>query len=493
MKKIIRNSLSVLGILCILGLLGCTSRVENPTKTDSQPAIYPDYIGVTIPAEMAPLNFSLCEEAEQIDVVVKGSKGGELHVQGDDADFDIDDWHALTAQNKGAELTFTVCAQRDGQWIQYKDFTVSVSPYGLDEWGLTYRRIAPGYEVFSHMGLYQRNLSNFEESAILENTQVPGMCINCHSAHRTDPSKFVFHVRGDHGATMFQIDGKREWLKASNDQLGGSMVYPYWHPSGDYCAFSTNQTRQGFHVVPNERIEVFDLSSDVFVYHPATRELLTDSLLQTKDWSENSPVFSPDGRTLYYMTCKQQEYPAHYKEEQYNLCKISFDPETGRFGEQVDTLFNAVAMGKSLTWPRPSYDGKYLLFTLMDYGYFSIWHQESQQWLLDLQTGEARELQEINSEEADSYHNWTTNSRWIVFTSRRDDGYYSRLYLACIDDKGHFSKPVMLPQRHPKEYYGESIYSFNTPDFTKSPVDFDAYSAGREISSDKRVETKVRK
>ena len=45
-------------------------------------------------------------------------------------------------------------------------------------------------------------------------------------------------------------------------------------------------------------------------------------------------------------------------------------------------------MGKSLTWPRPSYDGKYLLFTLMDYGYFSIWHEESDQWLLDLQTGE---------------------------------------------------------------------------------------------------------
>ena len=169
-----------------------------------------------------------------------------------------------------------------------------------------------------------------------------------------------------------------------------------------------------------------------------------DSLLSTKDWSENSPVFSPDGKTLYYMTCKQQEYPLYYKDEKYNLCKIAFDPETGQYGEQVDTIFNAVAMGKSLTWPRPSYDGKYMLFTLMDYGYFSIWHEESQQWLLDLKTGEARELTEINSSKADSYHNWTTNSHWIVFTSRRDDGYYSRLYLACIDDKGHFSKPFMF-------------------------------------------------
>lgn len=470
--------------------VACTSVVENPTKVDELPKIYPDYIGVTIPAEIAPLNFSCMDaDIDCMDVVVKGSKGGELHVQGDEADFDMADWHELTEQNKGGQLTVTVCVRKGGTWIQYKDFSVTVSPYALDEWGLTYRRIAPGYEVFSHMGLYQRDLSTFDEYAIIENTQVPGMCVNCHSAHQTDPHQFVFHVRGDHGATMFQIDGQREWLKASNEQLGGSMVYPYWHPSGKYCAFSTNQTRQGFHAVSTKRIEVLDLSSDVFVYDPATHKILTDSLLSTKDWSENSPVFSPDGRTLYYMTCKQQDYPDHFKDEQYNLCKISFDPETGKFGERVDTVFNAVAMGKSLTWPRPSFDGKYILFTLLDYGYFSIWHQESDQWLLDLQTGETRELKEINSDEADSYHNWSLNSRWIVFTSRRDDGLYSRLYLASIDDQGRLSKPFMLPQRHPKEYYGESIYSFNTPDFTKTKVTFDAHQAGREIASDKRIET----
>ncbi len=475
--------------VAVFQLLSCNSGPENPTMVNQLPSIYPDYIGVTIPSEIAPLNFNSTDEAiDCIDVVVKGSKGGEIHAQGDFADFDVDEWHQLTAQNKGGWLTFTVREKKDGQWFQYKDFTVNVSTYPLDEWGLTYRRIAPGYEVFSKMGLYQRDLSSFDEYAIIENTQVPGMCVNCHSASQTDPSKFVFHVRGDHGATMFQIDGHREWLKAGNDQLGGSMVYPYWHPSGKYCAFSTNQTRQGFHVVPNERIEVFDLSSDVFVYNPATHEVLMDSLLSTKDWKENSPVFSPDGRTLYYMTCRQQEY----NDEKYNLCKISFDPETGTYGERVDTIFNAVAMGKSLTWPRPSYDGKYILFTLIDYGYFSIWHEESEQWLLDLQTGEARELKEINSPKADSYHNWTTNSRWIVFTSRRDDGYYSRLYLASIDDKGHFSKPFMLPQRNPKEYYEESLFSFNTPDFTKVKVDFDAYHAGLEIASDKRVATKVR-
>ncbi len=471
----------------------CSSRVENAQKVDQLPPIYPDYVEVTVPAGIAPLNFQAADSlAGDIDVVIKGEKGGEMHAHGTVAQWDIDDWHQLTETNRGAALNVTVCIAYPDGWKQYRDFKIHVSQYPLDEWGLTYRRIAPGYEVYSHMGLYQRDLSNFEEYEIIDNNRVPGACVNCHTANRTNPSSFVFHVRGDHGATMIQRDGQREWLKAKNDLLGGSMVYPYWHPSGKYCAFSTNQTRQGFHVVHDERIEVFDLSSDIFVYNPATHEILSDSLIMTKDWSENCPVFSPDGRTLYYMTCRQQDYPAHFKDEKYSLCSIGFDPETGRFAQQVDTLFNAPKMGKSLTWPRPSYDGKYLLFTLIDYGYFSIWHEESEQWLLDLATGDARPMDEINSHRADSYHNWSDNSHWIVFTSRRGDGLYSRLYMTSIDDKGRATKPFLLPQKHPWKYYDSSVYSFNTPDFTKVKVEFDAYRAAKEIMSDERVETKVK-
>ena len=183
MTKIYRRLLLHLSIIFLL--VSCAGRPENPTKVDQLPSVYPDYVGVTIPAEIAPLNFNSLEtDIELMDVVVKGSKGGELHVQGDYADFDIDEWHQLTQQNKGGQLSFTVCIRKDGRWTQYKDFTVSISPYALDEWGLTYRRIAPGYEVYSHMGLYQRDLSTFDEYAILENTQVPGMCVNCHTAHQ---------------------------------------------------------------------------------------------------------------------------------------------------------------------------------------------------------------------------------------------------------------------------------------------------------------------
>ena len=103
-----------------------------------------------------------------------------------------------------------------------------------------------------------------------------------------------------------------------------------------------------------------------------------------------------------------------------------------------------------------------------------------------------RPLKEVNSDNTEAFHNWNVNSHWFVFASRRGDGLYTRLYLASIDDKGRVSKPFLLPQQNPWEYYDNSVYSYNIPDFTKTKVVFDARSAGNEIMSDKRIETKVR-
>ena len=490
-----------MGLLLMGGMLGlgsCMSKPgilvpTNPIQANQLPKIYPDYIGVTVPATIAPLNFNVEDiDAESVNVVVEGSKIGELQSEGDYANFDIDEWHHLLAQNRGGDLKVTVYVEKKGNWTQYKDFDIHVSPYALDDWGVTYRRIAPGYEVYGKLGIYQRYLSNFEETAILENTAAPGACLNCHTANRTNPDQFTFHVRGDHGATLVSQNGKREWLKAKNDSLKGSMVYPYWHPSGKYCAYSTNTTHQSFHAVKDERIEVFDQASDVFGYQPSPHELILDSLLMTKDYYETYPVFSPDGKTLYFCSSTAEPIPSGYKNIKYNICKIGFDAATGKFGNQVDTIFNARELGKSATHPRPSYDGRYIMFTMSDYGCFPIWHKEADNWLLDLKTEQARPMTAANSRNTDSWHNWSKDSHWFVFTSRRGDGLYSRLYLACIDDKGNVSKPFLLPQRNPKKYYDELLDSYNTPDFTSKPVELDARAAGNEIMSDKRIPTKVR-
>lgn len=134
--------------------------------------------------------------------------------------------------------------------------------------------------------------------------------------------------------------------------------------------------------------------------------------------------------------------PEDYKKVRYSLCSIDFDSSRGTFGNKIDTLVSASSLGKSVSFPRPSYDGKYIMYTLSDYGNFSIWHREADLWLLDLKSGESRNITEVNSPETESYHNWSSNSHWFVFSSRRDDGLYTRLYLASIDDNGNVSKPL---------------------------------------------------
>ena len=150
---------------------------------------------------------------------------------------------------------------------------------------------------------------------------------------------------------------------------------------------------------------------------------ILDSIVSQKDRLENYPVFSPDGKTLYY--CEAQRVDSVWKTYQqikYNICRIGFNPNTGTLEGTVDTVVNARSMGKSAVMPRVSYDGRFLLYTLCDYGCFPIWHPEADLWMMNLESGESFPLDKANSTDAESFHNWSLNSRWIVFTSRRDDG-----------------------------------------------------------------------
>lgn len=473
-------------------LAACSTPVTSPEKVDECPAIYPDYIGVTIPATIAPMNFHcIGGEYERVDVTVTGSKTGELHVNDKIVSFPQKEWQALLEANKGDSLRFTVCVREKGTWKQYRPFSMYISPYPID-YGLVYRKLAPGYEVYSKMGIYERDLSSFDERPLLENTMVPGMCLNCHAFNRTNPDRLSLHIRGKNGGTLMQIDGEREMLNTKTDSTLSAGVYPYWHPGGEYIAYSVNNTRQSFHVVKDERIEVFDLESDVVVYHPKTHELLLSPLLQQKEAFETFPVFSPDGNKLYFCSAEAKPIPAEYNEIRYNLCSIDFHPSDGTFGERIDTLVNAAAMKKSISFPRPSYDGKYIMFTLSDYGNFSIWHKEADLWLLNLQDGTMRPIEEVNSDDTESFHNWSSNSRWFVFSSRRDDGLYTRLYLASMDEHGTIGKPFLLPQKNPYEYYDRLITSYNVPEFTDKPVELEQRKVEQSIVSPKRISVSVR-
>ncbi len=483
----------ILIVVCGSRFLSLPSSSVRLSKTiDAYPEIYPDYIGVTIPAGIAPLDFNMADESIDCMVVeARGTKGGEIRVQGEWAAFDIDDWHELTAQNRGGKIVMTVCAKKDGEWVQYKDFDIYVSQYSLDDWGLTYRRIKPGYEVGGDIGIYQRDIHSFNEYAILAETAVPGRCMNCHTANRTNPDRITMQIRGDGGGTMIQKDGKQIWVETKTDSTKAAGSYSYWHPGGDYCAMAVNSVHQAFFVGTGQRIEVYHKFSNVEVIDTRTNELILSPLLQTDDL-EIFPAFSHDGKWLYYSTSKPCRVPAEYEKVKCSLCRIAFDADKGTFGEVVDTLLNGPATDKSYTLVRPSYDGRWLMYCVSSRGNFPVCQDDADLWLMDLTTGKSRELKELNSRWTESFHNWSGNSKWFVFTSKRENGMYAQLYLASIDTQGRVTKPFLLPQRNPRKFYHEMMDSYNVPDFTKSKVVFDAHEAYRQVFGGRRESVRIK-
>ena len=489
MKKII-YSLAVLLLLCACA----TETVKDAKQEAALPNIYPDYTDVTIPVNIAPLCFGMADDASLlVDAVITDRHGNTLHSQGEEsADFDIDDWHSLLSQNCGESLSVTVSAKYQDGWHTYKSFPIHVSPDSID-YGLCYRLIEPGYEVWSKMGIYERDLTSFDERPLIENTQFEG-CVNCHSFNRGNPADMSLHIRGPHGATLLRHNGgSMTAYNTSTDKTLGLCVYPYWHPSGRYVAYSTNTTNQLFHSADRNRIEVFDAASDLQVYDVEKNQLLLSPVLKQDSIYETFPVFSADGRSLYF--CAAQAIPEgslKLDSIRYNLCRIDFDPATGNFGDSIVTVIDAVAQGKSVSFPRPSYDGRFLCYTLSDYGQFSIWHHEADLHLLDLASGESRPMNEVNSKDTESFHNWSSNSRWLVFSSRRDDGLFTRPYFCHIDAKGNIGKAFMLPQQNPRKFYRDRFLSFNVPEFIISPTDFDGNNASRIINGEARKDFGVR-
>ena len=467
------------------------SCIGSTSYEDTLPDIYPDYIGVTIPAGIAPLNFNLPEAYDRVFVKVTGSQGGEIKVRGRWASFPVKAWHELTQQNAGGTLHFTVLGRKDGAWTQWRDFILYVSDAPLDDYGVVYRKIAPGYTTYSRIGLYQRNLHNFREDPIIESTLTPGQCVGCHTANATDPSQYMFHLRGKHGATLIQQDGVREWVTTKTDSTIGNVAYTYWHPSGQWFAGSINPVRQCFWTGDQRTIEVFDLASDVVVMDMRDHSLVVDPRFTTKDYLETSPAFSADGKTLYFCRAKAFDVPREVDSVRYDLMRASFDAETGALGEP-ETVIPAAQEGHSVSFPRPSYDGRWLMYNQADFSVFPIDHKEADLWLMDLATGETRSIDEVNSAFSESFHNWSSNSRWFLFASRRDDGLYVQVYLSSIDEEGHCTKPFVLPQKNPRKFYRSTLYSYNVPDFTKDKISFDTRGVYEAVFSDERVQAQVK-
>ena len=489
--------ISYLSPLIFLILLSCTPTPENVQKSSDLPSIYPDYCNVTIPENIAPLNFLLRADCEAIEV-----KAGELRInaRGNEVVFDIDDWKGMLSQNAGREIEVTVSALINDQWIEYQPFRWQVVKDKIDPY-LTYRLIEPDYEIWNNVQIQQRCVENFDVNAIGHYEQLENRCMNCHTFASQDPNLSMMYVRGPNGGAILNQNGRLSKL-----DIPGSVYFGF-SPSGRYITYSTQKIIPAFHSMPSKRLEVFDATSNVYVADMQEHRVISSPLLSDSLKFETFPTFSPDGKYIYYCVADSVSLPRDIKNLQYRLVRIPFDEATGTIGSRIESWSveggvwrenspaadNAATKSilpphstlltprkSSVCHPRISPDGRYLLYTVADYGTFPIWHPEADLQLMNLQTGTVDTLAIVNSEKSDTYHSWSSNSRWFVFASKRDDGLYGKPYFCYIDRDGKAHKPFCLPQEYPT-FYDNNLKSFNAPELGKGRLPFDVNDVAKAM------------
>lgn len=501
-KKAMKN-LSLIISYIVLFVCGCSLQLPKTFEsTESVPHIEPDYAPLEIPPNIAPLNFTIKEPGSIFYTEITGKGGEPLLVSGKTIDIPVKRWKTLLTQNKGGEIRFTVFVQQEGKWKKYAPLVNKVSDDPIAPY-LTYRLIEPGYEGFYRMTLEERCMENFEQKTFFDNgknVQSAGLCVNCHCSQNGKAEQTMFHIRATNkefislSGTVFFQNNKYSKVNLKPVKHRLPCVYPSWHPNQPLLAFTTSDILQFFHTRNLDKIVVAEEAADLALYDTEKKTLVP--ILETENEIESFPNWSHDGKYLYYVSSpsplllpKNKDLKQIgrswskqcYEDFHYNLMRIPFDETSRRFGKP-ELLVDAVKENKSVTFPRIAPDGRYMLYSLCNYGCFSIWHRESDLYLLDLQTGKSRAVTELNSGASESFHNWTADGKWVVFTSRRDDGSYTRLYFAHFQD-GVFSKPFLLPQREPAQ--NQRLFkSYNTPELIAEPVRYQFRDIVRIVDTD---------
>lgn len=513
-------------------LLACSSPSVPTSFTESNetPTIYPDYIDVTVPTNIAPLHFHIDHDSTATDFVTRFTAGSEIWtVGGEDVRPGVKKWRSMEAAALQAEgkISIEVFIKENNTWLRKKPFDIIISKDSIDPY-ISYRLISPSYVTYEDLTLNQRCLENFNERIIYGNMinsdEANGQCINCHHAQWYNPNRIQFHVRQYLGGTVIAYDGKLQKINLKTDSTISAGVYPTWHPKKPWIVYSTNSTGQSFHTRDIQKIEVQDTKSNL-IFYDIENNTVTPITRDTTHF-DCFPFWSPDGRYIYYVSAHWEkrdtvqmdfELIKNYKEVQYNLYRMPFDEQTCTFGPR-ELIYDAVARNRSVTLPRVSPDGRWLMFTEGKFGVFHIWHNDADLFLMDLTQAQPveltpvvsyapndlpasilppdannvvreamadslreaqglrtplpthiRNISELNSHDVESWHCWSSNGNWVIFSSRRDDGNFTRPFIAHHDGNGHFSKPFELPQDNP-QYHRQFMRSYNIPEFLTGPV-----------------------
>jgi Tol biopolymer transport system component len=426
-------------------------------EAGSAARIRPDYRDSTIPPNIAPLNFVVEETATEYRVRIYADQGRDIIVSSNTQTIQIPprSWKALLSANRGNTLYFDIYTKgEDGNWSRFDTISNSIAEEEIDPY-LFYRQFQALYVTYTHMGTYQRNIENFEESPVILSKPDEGRCVNCHTFNNRNPERMILHLRGTDGLAMLSVKDGEVTKIDTRGRFKAPAAYSYWHPNGKIIAFSVNKVVPFHHTARAETRDVFDYTSDLGLYLFDSNRVVTTDSIADPAYLETFPTWSPDGQYLYFSRTKLTwpadikigTIPSHYEDIRYDLLRIHYDVETEVWGE-LEMVLSAETAGMSLTEPRISPDGRFLIITMHDYGNFAPYTKSADLYMLELETGQYWRM-ECNSDEADSWHSWSDNGRWIVFQASGVMGYWPSRTSAMSIRTGKPANLYFFPKKTP--------------------------------------------
>jgi len=431
--------------------------------------IHPDYAGTVIPPNIAPLNFLVQEKGTWYCVKIYSEQGKTIGIQSRKPQIVIPlrRWKKLLKVNRGSPLYFDIYVlDGNNRWNRFETITNTIADADIDDY-LVYRKLKLSV-TWKDMGMYQRNLKNFGESIVLHNSSFDGGCVNCHSFLSNSSDNMLTQIRSSKYGTPMLVaqNGEVTPVNTQTKFTPGKAGFTAWHPNGGVIAFSINKFEMFFHTAAVEVRDVFSHASDLALYLLDSNRIISTGKITKPDRMETFPEWSPSGRYLYF--CSAPQLPVErYREVRCDLMRISYDCKTRKWGD-LETVLSAQDVNGSITQPRFSPDGRFLLFNVSEYSAFPIHQAESDLYLMETETGRYYRLP-ISSDRNDSWHGWSSNGRWIVFSSKRIDGRFTRPFFSYIDGTGKVYKPFVLPQKDPT-FYDSLVQVYNIPELIKGPI-----------------------
>jgi len=453
--------------------------------------------GTLFPPESVAPTFIWEDEAGQgtrWDIVVRDDQGGELlrtSVDGPRWRPSEAAWKLIKDQSleRDAEVTVTeVGAGKAAPAPASVHFRTSKDVVGDS---LFYREVPlPFLKAVQDPSRIRWRYGTIDEEAgppiVLQNLPV---CGNCHS-FSDDGSTLGLDVdygndKGAYAVMPVQkhmvMDDARiiTWsdYKRSDDELTFGLLSRV-SPTGRYV-ISTVKDRSVFVALPDIMFSqlFFPIKGILVVYDRETKTFTALPGADDPKYVQTNAVWSPDGKYIVFArtnayhaehleqknsvlvdTKDVPEFTVEHKPFRYDLYRIPFNDGKGGTPEPLQGASND---GMSNFFPKYSPDGKWIIFCKAKS--YMLLQPDSELWIMPATGGVARRLR-YNTARMNSWHSWSSNSRWLVFSSKVNTP-YTQLFLTHIDENGNDSPPVLL------ERFTSADRAANIPEFVKLPGD----------------------